>query len=212
MKKLFLLLSAAFIAQNASAQLSIAPEVGFQMTNQSVNSDSSTSGDYKPSYRAGINLGVDLSKKLNLHVGAFYSLKGSKDDAFGIKVTSNFSYIEIPVYINYSIVNFGGNELFVGAGPYVAYCLDAKMKIKGSFLGQSFDENMDLPIGNDEGKDAVKPLDYGVNANVGLVTKMGFYARAHFGMGLANIVTGGDSDNSIKNMSYGISIGYQIKL
>ncbi|MFA6152909.1 MAG: porin family protein [Chitinophagaceae bacterium] len=211
MKKILLLAATALIVERASAQLSIAPEIGVQMTNQAVNSDSSASGDMKTGFRAGVNLGLGLTKKINLHAGVFYSVKGSQEETFGIKAKSIFNYIEIPVYINYNVVSFGGNELFVGVGPYVAYCLNAKAKIKGSFLGQSFDEDMELPVGNDETTDAVKPLDFGANANIGFVTKIGLYARAHYSLGLANIVTGGDSDNSIKNNGFGLSVGYQIR-
>lgn len=212
MKKLFLLIATIVFADAASGQISIAPEVGFQMVNQNVNSDSSTNGDFKPSFRAGLNLGVNLSKKLNLHVGAFYSAKGTQENVMGFKAKSNYNYIEVPIYVNYSVVEFAGNELFVGAGPYLAYCLGAKAKFKGSFFGQTFDEEIDLPVGNDETTDAVKPFDFGANANIGFVTKMGLYARAHYSLGLANIVTGGDSDNSLKNTGFGISLGYQIKL
>jgi hypothetical protein len=211
MKKTLLIAAAALIAQTSFAQISIAPEVGFQMVNQNVNSDSSTSGDFKASYRAGVNLGVDLSKKLTLHVGGFYSAKGTQQDVFGIKAKANYNYIEVPIYLNYSVVKFGGNELFVGAGPYLAYCIGAKAKIEGSIFGQSIDEEIDMPVGSDENTDAVKPLDLGVNANIGFITKMGIYARAHYSLGLANTVPGGDSDNSIKNTAFGLSVGYQIK-
>lgn len=211
MKKTLLIVAAAFVAQTSFAQISIAPEAGFQMTNLNINSDSSASGDMIASYRAGVNLGIDLSKKLNLHVGAFYSAKGSQQEILGFKAKMNYNYIEIPVYINYSVVKFAGNELFVGAGPYLGYCVGAKAKISGSFLGQTIDEETDLTIGSDETTDAVKPLDYGVNANVGFITKIGLYARVHYSLGLANTLPGGDSDNSIKNTTVGVSVGYQFK-
>lgn len=211
MKKTLLIAAAALIAQTSFAQITIAPEVGFQMVNQNVNSDSLTSGDLKASYRAGINLGIGLTKKLTLHVGGFYSAKGTQQDVFGIKAKTSYNYIEVPVYVNYSVVKFAGNELFVGAGPYLGYCIGAKAKIKGSIFGQSIDEEIDMPVGSDETTDAVKPLDFGVNANIGFITKMGIYARAHYGLGLANTLPGGDSDNSIKNTAFGLSVGYQIK-
>lgn len=181
------------------------------MTNQAMKGDSSTSGSMKTGFRAGVNLGMGLTKKINLHAGVFYSVKGSQDEIFGIKAKSIFNYIEIPVYINYNVVSFGGNELFVGVGPYAAYCLNAKAKISGSLLGQSFDEDEELPVGNDETTDVVKPLDFGANANIGFVSSFGLYARAHYSLGFANIMTGGDSDNSIKNNGFGLSVGYQIK-
>lgn len=211
MKKALLILASAIIAQTSSAQISIAPEVGFQMVNQNVQSDSSLSGDSRASYRAGINLGIDLTKKLTLHVGGFYSAKGTQQDVFGVKAKLNYSYIEVPIYLNYSVVKFAGNELFVGAGPYLGYCIGAKGKINGTIFGQKIDEDLDLTVGSDEASDAIKPLDFGVNANIGFITKMGIYARAHYSLGLANTLPGGDSDNSIKNTAFGLSIGYQFK-
>lgn len=204
MKKTLLIVASALIAQTSIAQISISPEAGFQLVNQNVTSDSSLSGDMKASYRAGVNLGIDLSKKINLHVGAFYSSKGTQQDLLGFKAKLNYSYIEIPIYFNYRVVKFAGNELFVGAGPYIGYCIGAKGKVS--------ELDLDLTIGSDETTDAVKPLDYGVNANIGFITKMGIYARAHYSLGLANTLPGGDSDNSIKNTTIGLSIGYQFKL
>lgn len=213
MKKFILMAATILTSQFASAQLSIAPEAGFQMSNLRTKSDSSISSPgTKAGFRAGINLGLGLTKKINLHVGAFYSQKGAQEDPLGVKIKENLSYIEIPVYVNYSVLKFAGNELFVGAGPYVSYCINARMKTSGSFWGMSLDDNIELPIGNDENIDAVKPLDFGANANIGFVTKLGIYARVHYALGLSNTIPGGDSDNSIKNTSFGLSVGYQVKL
>lgn len=213
MKKLLIAIAALLISQSVSAQFSIAPEVGAQMSNMNVKSSAGIgfSPNSKIAYRAGLNMAYEFNEKLNLHAGVFYSAKGFKSDFSGVVLKFNPNYVEIPVYVNYNIVSFPGGDVFIGAGPYVGYCIGGKTKTSGSFMGVSFDDESDLNIGSDATNDDLKPLDFGANVNAGIVTNMGLYARFNYGMGFANLLPGGTSSESMKNNGFALSIGYQIK-
>jgi hypothetical protein len=210
MKKLILIASAALIAQTASAQLSIAPEVGFQMTNVRAKIGGTKVDDIKmkAGFRAGANLDLGITEHLHLQAGVFYSAMGYKTDEMlgGIvpKSTNSFNYLQVPVYINYMTGEDGGNRFFVGVGPYLGYAIGGNTKPDGG-------DKEDIEIGTDETKDDLKPMDFGVNINAGYMLSMGAYVRAHYSMGLSNNAPGGDSDNFLKNGGFGISLGYAFK-
>jgi hypothetical protein len=213
MKKILVGLSLVFAANLGFAQkILIAPEAGLQFSNVSAKSDSGiVDPNSKLTYRLGLNATFGLAKKINLQAGAFYTTRGYKFDELGFTSSAKINYIEVPIYLNYEVVKFAGNTLFVGAGPYFAYCMGGKGKVKGSAFGFSIDEEVDFSVGSDKNNDDITAIDYGVNANVGFVTKIGIYARANYGLGLANTMPGGDGNNSIKNKNFGLSIGYNIK-
>jgi hypothetical protein len=215
MKKILLIASALFIAEHASAQkITIAPEVGVQMSKVSTGSSDTLFGasdaDYKTGFRAGVNLAVDL-RKISIHAGAFYSTKGAKSEFFGIKATINTNHIDVPIYVNYNIINKLGNQLFVGVGPYFSYCMSGKVKVKGSIFGQSIDESEDLNIGSDA-SDQIKSMDFGGNANIGFISSLGLYARASYSMGFANISNSSAANSELKTRGFALSVGYQVKL
>lgn len=213
MKKILLISALALTAQKGYSQLSIAPEAGIQFANAATKDTALLgSADAITAYRVGVNVGLGLTSFLDLHVGAFYSAKGAKSEDFGFTSKVNLNYIEIPVYLNFTIGDKTKNYFFVGAGPYLAYCSAAKVSLKGSLPGITIDNERDLNVGGDKSTDVIESMDFGANANIGFVTKFGLYARAHYALGLANVLTAGDSENYIKNRTYGVSVGYMIKL
>jgi hypothetical protein len=218
MKKLFLFASAAFITQTAFAQLSVAPELGFQMTNVPTKSDGEkVKANLKAGFRIGANLDLTILEQLHLQGGIFYSDKGGKttNETLGsgtvvLESTATLNYLEIPFYLNYMTGEAGGNRFFIGAGPYIGYCLGGKTKYKNPITGQ--DESVTLKVGTDKTNDNIKPLDMGININVGYMLSNNFYARAQYGIGLTNNMPSGNKDNSEKNAGFAISIGYNFGL
>lgn len=203
MKKIILIATSAFIAQTASAQLTIAPELGFQMSKVVVKP--SESNDFKPSFRLGANFDMGLTDNIHLQFGAFYSGKGAKESANGATAKLGLNYLEVPVYVNYMTGKAGGNRFFAGVGPYFGYCLGGTLKVSG------FDDAK-LKVGSDAANDDIKPLDLGINLNAGYLLSNNIYVRAQYGMGLMNNVPGGNSDASRKNAGFAISFGYNFGL
>lgn len=205
MKKTLLLAAAAFISLKSIAQLSIAPELGFQMykVNEKVGG-TKLDFKFKPGFKIGANATYAINSKLSIDGALFYSVKGAKFDESIAKATTNLNYLEIPFFVNYHFGAKDKNHFFVGAGPYLGYCLGGKTKVDGQ-------DDYKLKVGSDKAKDDVKPLDFGLNANVGYQMSNGLYLRAFYSLGLANTTPGGDGDNATKNMGFGLSAGYRLK-
>ncbi|MDI9320831.1 MAG: porin family protein [Phycisphaerales bacterium] len=204
MKKTLLLAAATFISLKSSAQLSISPELGFQMykLNEKI-AGTKIDFKFKPGFKIGANATYAINDKLSIDGALFYSVKGAKFDESIAKATTNLNYLEIPFFVNYHFGAKDKNHFFVGAGPYLAYCLSGKTKQDS--------ESTKLEIGSDAEKDDVKPMDFGLNANVGYEMSNGLYLRAFYSLGLANTTPGGDGDNATKNMGFGLSAGYRLK-
>lgn len=202
MKKLFLLASAAIIAQTASAQFSIAPEAGLVMSGQSMKVlGEKVDTKMKIGFRVGGNVDYAISDAIHIQGGIFYAAKGSKAKEGDGKVAVN--YLEVPIYVNYMTGEAGGNRFFGGVGPYLGYAFGGKVT-------DATGEERDLEIGSDEGKSDIKALDLGLNVNIGYMLSNGLYVRANYGLGLTNLIPGGDGDNSVKNNGFAISFGYYL--
>lgn len=201
MKKLLLAAVLFCGTQNVFAQLSISPEVGYQMSKARYKiAGSDENGDFKSSLRLGASIGLGISNHLMVEGGAFFSGKGGKVNILGNEASRSFNYIDIPVFINYYTGKAIGSRLFVGVGPYWGYAIGGNNKIGSS--------KTDLEIGSSN-TDDIKPMDFGINANVGFLLAGGIYIRGMYAHGLTNILPGGNSDNSIKNSSLSLSVGYR---
>ena len=200
MKKLVLsLLSVAAIATTASAQLAIAPELGLNMSNMSLKAAGATiDSKMKAGLAVGAVVDFGLSDNLYIQPGLFYLMNGYKDNT-GDGVFS-VNTIQIPINVQYKLGEEGGNRFFFGVGPYLAYNLGASYKVGGV--------STTIDIGTDKSKDGLKPMDFGLGLNLGYLLSNGFYARAHYQMGLSNLAVNGDSDNSMKTSAIGLTVGY----
>lgn len=201
MKGIYLVMITFFMVHNVSAQLSIAPEAGYQMSKVRYEiAGSEETGDFKSGVRFGANIGLGVSDHFILQGGAFFSGKGSELDFLGINMKRTFNYIDIPVVLNYMTGVATGNRFFIGAGPYWGYAIGGSNKVNGT--------KQDINIGSNAVSDDLKPLDFGINANVGFLLSGGFYVRGMYAHGITNILPGGNSDNSMRNSTLSLSLGY----
>lgn len=213
MRKITLTVAAlATMTVASKAQIRFAPEVGVNMTNMNRKvGDEKIDSKFRPGFKVGGVVDIALMKKLSIQPGVFFSMKGSKLEQeiagtnYEQKVSTN--NIEIPVNVVYHFGEGIGDGLFVQAGPYLGYALSGKVKTKASNGSGSVETDQDLEIGTDDDDD-LKPLDIGVGAGVGYQLPMGLFARVQGNVGLANLQPGGNSDNSIKNWGFGLSVGY----
>lgn len=201
MKKIIVILIATCATKSVSAQLSISPEIGYQMSKlrYEIAGDKNVS-DFKSGLRFGANIGLGISNHLIVQGGAFLSSKGGESNFLGANVSSRINYIDIPVFLNYMTGVATGNRFFIGAGPYWAYAVGGNNKISG--------KKSSLEIGSDAQNDDVKATDFGINANLGFLLSGGFYIKGMYAHGLTNILPGGDQNNSIRNSSLSLSLGY----
>lgn len=211
MKKviLFAALVAAFSA-TSSAQVAFGPEVGFTISSMKVDDTSSVTDISKSaslgSIKAGFIVDLGLTKKLSLQPGIFYTVKGGESNmatktiigTISVPVLTVVNYIEVPVNIQYQIVDVKMVKVFAGAGPYFAMALSGKTKTAGV--------ESDLKIGT-AATDFIKASDLGVNINAGALLKFGLFARLQYGMGLTNVASQPDA-MTVKNGTFCVSVGY----
>jgi hypothetical protein len=211
MKKTFLIAAVAAMAQTASAQFSLAPEVGLQMTDMNGKDASKSAGSdtkMKLGFRGGVNADYGFTENLHVSLGLFYSGMGFKADADNgvggtTTATFNVNYLQLPLYISYMSGEAGSNRFLAGVGPYLGFAMGGKIKANG--------ESADLKFGS-SAEDDLKSTDFGINVSAGYMLSMGLYARLHYGLGLSNNQPKGDKDNSTINSGFGLSVGYNLPL
>ncbi|KAA5536397.1 PorT family protein [Taibaiella lutea] len=220
MKKIIIIIAAALTAQNTFAQISIAPEAGINLSNLTTKDDNGNSEDFssKVGLRVGAYVNIPVSHGFFIQPGLLYSMKGAQQNGtesllgftVNYKLSLNMNYLEVPLNIgyDYSLGNAGG--IFVTAGPYLGYGLSGKAKTSVKITGMP-DQNDESDIKFGSGNDEAKRIDYGLNFGAGYRTPFGVYARAQYGLGLANI-SNGDGDASIKHKGWALSLGYAFKI
>jgi Outer membrane protein beta-barrel domain len=200
MKKIILsLLSVAAITSAANAQIAFAPELGLNLANMAINDEGTK---VSTSMKAGLTVGaiVDIGFTDNLYLqpGLFYMMNGAKFSGGSYNVNT----IQIPVNVEYKLGDPGDNRFFFGAGPYLGYNVSANTKVGST--------NTKIDIGTDKTKDGLKPLDIGLGVNLGYLLSNGFFARAHYQLGLTDLNPVGKSDHSIKTSGLGLTVGYYL--
>lgn len=189
--------------------------------------------------RAGFNLqnitgeaeGEDLENTLKpgFNVGAFYEISVAPDFYFqpnllfnmkGAKnkdEDSNFSlgYVELPLHFLYK-PQLGSGRIIVGFGPYLAYGVTGKIKTDN--------ETIDVKFKNDLSEDEALEIVYGetfymkgfdAGADVFFGYEFPFQVSVQFNaqLGLLNLMPKFEGetvdDTSLKNVGFGLSVGYR---
>lgn len=219
MKKLILTIAVSIAAAQVQAQISIAPEVGVNLANASVNQESPFGGTLSPStkmkvgIKAGAFVDIPVAGGFFIQPGAFFSMKGYKSSyslsflgsTASAEYTASLNYVEIPVNLGYRYTIGNAGSIFVTAGPYLGYAISGKVKGESFLNGVSQgkeEEDIDFGSGDEE----VKPLDFGLNFSAGYQLPMGLYVRAQYGLGLSNLAN--NSGGSFKNRVLAFSLGY----
>jgi hypothetical protein len=126
----------------------------------------------------------------------------SSDIKTDTKTTMN--YLQVPVNITYHLKNF-----FVGAGPYLGYALNGKIKGTGAIalpIIGDYTTNVDSTISFGSDKGQVKRIDLGASITAGYDLPFGLFIRAYYQMGLSELSN--DLNSSGKNTCFGLSVGY----
>ncbi len=221
MKKLILTIAIGITVVQAQAQLSIAPEVGVNLSNASVTSNIFGSNDVstkmKPGLKAGAVLDIPIIGGLFVQPGAFFSMKGYKTSSSltllgnttESKGTVALNYVEIPVNLGYRYTIGNAGSVFVTAGPYLGYAFSGKSKSENTLNGNPVaDTEEDIEFGSEDTE--MKPLDFGLNFSAGYQLPMGLYLRAQYGLGLSDL----SNTNLVshKNKVLAFSVGYAFPL
>jgi hypothetical protein len=207
MKKILLMLCCGLAASSAFAQkttFGIKGGVNFASLS---SSSSSTEGSYTTGTLTSFSVGVFADFKtesaLSIQPAILYTGKGAKESGnisgTSYNVKANINYLQVPVNFLYNAPSRAG-KFFVGAGPYAAFGLSAK--VKASSGGQT--ESQDVEFG--DGDDQYKRIDAGVTALVGFKFTQGALVSLNYDLGFTNISN--QADNSTKTRVFGVSVGY----
>ncbi len=218
-------------SQSIAQRITIGPEAGLNISNQvtKINGDRLES-DPKLGLKIGGIVDIGLTRTFSIQPGLFFSQKGSKVEDVSYRSLGNLSYremerydtrlnyVELPLNLQFYFGRPRTGCFFVGGGPYVAFLLGGKEKYTwesrladGSrAIIDSRSENYDLEIGDDAREDDVKGADAGLNFNLGYMTRHGFFVRGNMGVGLSNLLPGGDSDFRQNNIGGSVTMGFLI--
>lgn len=202
--KISLLIISMLIAIAVSAQqpISVGVKGGLNVSNQKYKSgDLSYSPDSKIGFNVGLTLDLNLPSNLALMSGLELTTKGSKIKEEG-EITMNAMYLQLPVHLGYKIEVAPGTKVHFDAGPYLAYGLGGKTKLKV----ESFEEEEDT-----FGKDAFKRFDFGLGIGAGITFMDKIQVRLGYDHGLVNVANSDNSEDielKVNNKNFYVSLGY----
>jgi len=218
MKNLAKLVSLALlsiIALKSNAQGFIL-QGGFNLSQLAVKMDGEVDNEgrgFQPGFQMGFAYEIPIYREnLVLSPGLIINTKGTKivtKESFGSStytesMKANLYYLEIPLAMRYYF-DTGESRVYLGAGPYVAFGLIGNVLYKATYSGDS-ESYVD---GIMWGEDGLTRFDAGLLGGLG--AEFGnFQIGAQYGLGLMNVLSDGDSDNSIKNQVLSFIIAYRI--
>ena len=153
----------------------------------------------------GASVGISMSERWGLHLGAGYSQKGFSISAFGADATTSIDYLELTALAGIPFSVSERASLHLLAGPALAFQLSCQ--VSATFLGEELD--------GDCGDDGPKAMDLGLvggaRLEFGVSDKMGVSVGALYNFGLLNM-DDSSSDETVKNrvMSLQAGIVYSI--
>ena len=213
MRFFYLIMAVLVMASGTTlAQVGYGPEIGLNMSTYYGKSHGLTlANGLKYGGTFGGVAEVELDEHWFLLPGLFYLRNGYTSKLYvGGKIgfnqdetqTTGINTIEIPVNIQYK---FGGPKqvrFFVGIGPYVAANVTGSVQIKGPV-----NNTRNIQIGHTTDND-IKIWDAGLGINGVYQVTEGLFFRLRYQMGLVNMNPYGNADNTLKNYSFGITMGY----
>lgn len=204
MKKLLFSLALAILSFSAFAQI---PDLGIKggINLAKISGSDGSGGTSTSGTLTTFSVGAFLDFKgevLSVQTGLYYTGKGSKSNEQISSSSSslNLRYLQVPVDFVFKVPAVIG-KVYVGAGPYAAYGISAKVKTSTS---GSTSATTDLSFGNDGSQ--IKRMDYGLQGVAGFQFNSGFLIGLNYDLGLANIAN--DSSIKSKNQVLGASIGF----
>lgn len=208
MKKALLLLSAVgLLASETFAQsFRFGPELGVSITNSShkfeLPNGRTERADYssRAGFKAGFVADIRMDRNLFFQPGIFYSQKGYKYSTLISDVDVKVDYLEIPMNVLFRGAVSNNVKFFAGGGPYVAFGVGGVSKYRpGRYYDVRFGKSR---------TDDFSQLDAGLNFNAGFEFYPGFFVRANYGLGIANVVPGGGNKSTQRMHGFSFTAGY----
>lgn len=189
MKKLFILIAAAFLTTGAFAQnIEYGIKGGFNMASLTDVDDAK----FKPSFYLGGFVEFGINDFLSIQPELVYSRQGVYHKHSGTKSWSRMNYLNLPVMFKLYVLE----DLSLDLGPQFGYMLNAKSKVKfgGATVKSDINDTKDFDVSFGMG------LSYKICSN--------FDISARYNLGLTETFdhTGGDK---VKNSVIQFGVGYR---
>ncbi|MEM8510256.1 MAG: outer membrane beta-barrel protein [Bacteroidota bacterium] len=165
------------------------------------------------SWEVGLTLDVVLISNLSIQPALLLTNKGyvlkDGDSGFGFDIRAKPLYVHLPVPLKYSF-DVGDIRLFGGTGLYMGLGVGGDIEVSGGSGDFSFLNRDDIEWGND-GSDTYRTFDSGfLFMGGGEVGDIQF--SLNYELGLRNISTDDNGDNTIRNRSFHIRFVYFVPL
>jgi Outer membrane protein beta-barrel domain len=166
-------------------------------------------------FHAGINAQIPIVPEFYFQPGLLFSTKGSEIQNTGFNSKIKLSYLELPLNFVYKS-SLGNGYFMLGFGPYVGYGINGKVTNTIASAENTADIKFKNSIElNDPLTDYyLRALDIGGNIFVGYEMTNGIFVQLNTQYGMVNISPDDKrnptSESSIKNVGFGLSIGYRL--
>ena len=170
-------------------------------------------GEYRFGIAGGMLVDVPLGKKhkFSFQPSVDYVQKGESEVPLAPinKSYTALRYAEMPLNFVYNL-KWGKGVFYLGGGPYMAFNLPSK---KVSQIPSNKIET-DVSFG-DKSTDDLRGIDYGGDVLLGYRMANGIFVSANYTQGARNLYhveeVPGAFNNKIKNIAFGIRIGFLFK-
>jgi opacity protein-like surface antigen len=200
MKKiLFTALALSVCSTAVLAQTSFGIKAGPDFASITTKSNGSKhTGKILTGLMAGVYANIPLAPQFYVQPSLLYEGKGSKDAFYGADTKVRLNYLTLPVDLLFKPeMPNGSGAWIVGIGPYFGYGISGK--------SSGDDVSGDDPFKTEGG---LKRFDAGANVQLGYEMASGFNIGLEAELGLVNLESSGNSDNSARNTSFGVTVGY----
>jgi len=235
MKKLICLFGIGLMAASAAKaqHISLGPEAGLNLYTVSSRYDGyKESNKMIPGFKIGGVVDFGLTRHFSIQPGMFFTTKGAMQkttDRTTVGSTTTtlttkdqlwLNYFEIPVNFLYHANYSRTGRFFAGGGPYMAALLGGKIKNdrtrtvtndNGTTTSHS-SNTYSVNIGDNGATDDVRGGDVGINMQAGYEFRSGLLLRYNLGLGIANIMPDGDSDNYMHNIGMSFTVAYLFRI
>ncbi|MBZ4190086.1 porin family protein [Niabella beijingensis] len=231
LKRFVLLFFAAGACSAAFSQVQFGVRAGVNFSNAVVRDadDNKMPTNLLTGFHAGVTAELPLGDEFAVSPGLLFNTKGYQykvtSDGLTVTVNQHPYYLELPVNFLYK-PELGNGRLLLGAGPYLAYGIGGRWKGKGAMGNTTTSRSGSLEFKNDISStdssyldyNNLKKLPYGKPFDVGAALLAGYEFSNKFSvqlngqMGLLNIapkVDGKETGERLKNMQFGLSVGYK---
>lgn len=184
-------------------RLTLGLRAGVNFSKQN-NGNDGADNDFRTSFQGGVAVDLNIIRSFSVNTGVLYIQKGYKteysDYRGTLKTNDNASYIEIPLLASYRIALSESSQFQFNLGPYFAYGIGGKQKVKSTFSGQN-----DYEIDSFDKLDGMKHFDTGISIGAA-ATFSKMYVGVNYERSLRNVTN--VPTEKFQNGTIAINLGY----